>query len=91
VLIYVGNKDWYCNAPGTRHLVDALIWHGTAAFRAQPFQRYQDSTVYIKAWDLLTFVEIDGAGHMAPFDQPEIALGMMLDWIFERPGSTIAR
>ena len=44
VLIYVGNMDWYCNAPGMRYLVDSLQWHGQAAFRALPYKKMFLST-----------------------------------------------
>jgi cathepsin A (carboxypeptidase C) len=37
VLIYVGNKDWLCGAPGMRYFVDSLSWHGNVAFRAKPY------------------------------------------------------
>ncbi|KAM0420879.1 hypothetical protein ACHAPT_011268, partial [Fusarium lateritium] len=88
VLIYVGNKDWLCNAPGMRYLVDNLAWHGQAHFRAKPFRPVHGPGTgagrlwgWHKGWENLSFMEVDQAGHEVPKDQPEVALRMLNYWI----------
>lgn len=85
VLIYVGDKDFVCNWIGQNMWLDALDWSGSAA--------YLDSN--LTSWSLgqagaagesknangLTYVRIYGAGHMAPYDQPENSLDMLNRWI----------
>ncbi|KAF4972842.1 hypothetical protein FSARC_668 [Fusarium sarcochroum] len=85
VLIYVGDKDLYCNAAGMRLLVDrGLYWHG------QPFLRFRElSPWYVgskqagrwKSFGPLTYAEITDAGHMSPFDKPQEALTLINSWI----------
>lgn len=98
VLIYAGNTDWLCTAPGMRYLVDSLAWSGNAAFRALPYETVRepcredegedaacdaDRRVwgFRKSHRNLAFMEIDGAGHLTPGDQPEVALDMVLSWM----------
>ncbi|KAJ5719875.1 hypothetical protein N7493_006753 [Penicillium malachiteum] len=107
VLIYVGNKDWLCHAPGMRMLVDSLIWQGQAKFRALDYQKLsmpisprvsrlesfhfpaqeslginEDATFgFHKRYAHLSFFEIEGAGHMAPADEPEKSLLMLHMWM----------
>ncbi|KAJ4259554.1 hypothetical protein NW762_007483 [Fusarium torreyae] len=85
VLIYVGDKDLYCNAAGMRLLVDrGLYWHG------QPFIRFRElSPWYVgskqtgrwKSYEPLTYAEISDAGHLSPFDKPREALTLINSWI----------
>ncbi|KAF3023097.1 hypothetical protein E8E14_013385 [Neopestalotiopsis sp. 37M] len=89
-LIYVGNKDWYCNAPGTRYLVDGLAWRGQAGFRALPYTEMflepedvdkRSTWGFHKKFDELSFFEIDDAGHMAPKDKARETREMVFRWI----------
>ncbi|KAL3456943.1 Alpha/Beta hydrolase protein [Aspergillus heterothallicus] len=85
VLIYVGDKDLYCNAAGMRQLVDhGLDWHG------QPFIRFRELVPWYveakvagrwKAYEPLTYAEIADAGHLAPFDRPLESLSLINAWI----------
>lgn len=97
VLIYVGNMDWYCNAPGMRYLVDGLAWHGQAAFRSLPYQDMylvaegsgesggsgsnQTLWGFHKKYEELSFFEIDGAGHMAPADKGRETKELVYRWM----------
>ncbi|OJJ01952.1 hypothetical protein ASPVEDRAFT_83473 [Aspergillus versicolor CBS 583.65] len=86
VLIYVGDKDLYCNAAGMRQLVDhGLDWHG------QPFIRFRELIPWYvetnvagrwKAYEPLTYLEIADAGHLAPFDKPLESLTLINAWIW---------
>ncbi|ETS76923.1 hypothetical protein PFICI_10797 [Pestalotiopsis fici W106-1] len=89
-LIYVGNRDWYCNAPGTRYLADSLAWHGQAAFRALPYAEMflepqhaesRSTWGFHKKHEQLSFFEIDDAGHLAPKDKPRETREMVFRWI----------
>lgn len=109
VLIYAGNMDWLCNAPGMRHLVDSLQWSGRDTFRFLPFSKMYlgDETGnighgnagvqqamrfsrqsahelrlwgYHKKFNLLSFFEVDDAGHMAPGDKPREVLALIQKW-----------
>ncbi|KAI8712241.1 Carboxypeptidase [Fusarium sp. LHS14.1] len=92
VLIYVGDKDLYCNSAGMRLLVDrGLSWDG------QPFIRFRDLMPWYvgtkkagrwKSLGPLTYAEISDAGHMSPFDKPEEALTLINAWIQGAPPSS---
>ncbi|RKK83903.1 hypothetical protein BFJ71_g14729 [Fusarium oxysporum] len=85
VLIYVGDKDWYCNAAGMRRLVDqGLVWHGHPFFRFReliPWYTGLKPAGRWKAYGPLTYAEIVDAGHLAPFDKPEETLTLINSWI----------
>ncbi|KAF9877097.1 hypothetical protein CkaCkLH20_05363 [Colletotrichum karsti] len=74
VLIYVGDKDFYCNAPGMRRLVnEGLNWHGHPFFRFRELVPWYYEARRVgrwKAYDQLTYAEIFDSGHLAPFDLP---------------------
>ncbi|KAF5978804.1 carboxypeptidase Y [Fusarium bulbicola] len=85
VSIYVGDKDLYSNAAGTRLLVDhGLNWHG------QPLMRLRELTPWYeganvagrwKSYETLTYAEIFEAGHLAPFGKSRESLTMINSWI----------
>lgn len=95
VLIYAGNRDWMCTAPGMKLFVDNLIWAGNGPFRSQPYRPLTRQILgisqsgseggallgYHKGHSLLSFVEIEGAGHMAPMAKPEVSHAMLRGWL----------
>ncbi|RSL53529.1 hypothetical protein CEP53_007708 [Fusarium sp. AF-6] len=85
VLIYVGDKDLYCNSAGMRLLVDrGLNWHGQPFIRPRELMPWYVGTKVAgrwKAYEPLTYAEIPDAGHMSPFDKPEEALTLINAWI----------
>lgn len=101
VLIYAGNRDWMCTAPGMKLFVDDLIWYGNGPFRSLPYSSLSRQVLGLseardpgtqssdavknhgtyKSHSLLTFVEIEAAGHMVPMDQPEVAQAMLRQWL----------
>ncbi|KAH7140981.1 Alpha/Beta hydrolase protein [Dactylonectria macrodidyma] len=95
VLIYAGNRDWMCTAPGMKLFVDNLVWRGNGPFRSQPdfplshevlglpLDGRENRTVLgsHKSYSLLSFVEVEAAGHMVPMDQPRVAHAMMNKWL----------
>lgn len=91
-LVIVGNSDWLCTAPGMLYFSDYVKWEGSAAFRAEKMQpliwhdvpAWQSPVTWgwTKSAGLLTHVEIDQAGHMAPRDRPREVLETVSKWIF---------
>ncbi|RMZ77608.1 hypothetical protein DV737_g4277, partial [Chaetothyriales sp. CBS 132003] len=85
VLIYVGDKDLYCNAAGMRLLVDrGLSWDGQPFMRLRELQPWYVGTKPAgrwKAYGPLTYAEISDAGHLAPFDKGEESLVLINSWI----------
>ncbi|KAF7556190.1 hypothetical protein G7Z17_g1661 [Cylindrodendrum hubeiense] len=91
ILVYVGNKDWYCNAAGEKNLVHNLRWKHQSAFQArdsQPFTMDMQEIGIFKQVEGLSFVEIYDAGHMVPADKPQEALFLVESWIQDRLRST---
>jgi cathepsin A (carboxypeptidase C) len=86
VLVYAGSVDFICNWLGNQAWVEALEWPGKKAYNKAPVKHYKthdEGKVVgnIKSSGNLTFVEIDAAGHMVPYDQPEASLDMVNRWI----------
>ncbi|KAI1060309.1 hypothetical protein LB506_011180, partial [Fusarium annulatum] len=85
VLIYVGDKDWYCHAAGMRQLVNhGLVWNGQPLFRFRELTPWY-SVVKVagrgKAFQALTYAEVYGAGHLVPYDRPEASLALINAWV----------
>ena len=77
VLVYSGKEDFICNYRGGQEWVNATKWDG---FNAAPYKDWHvDGKVAgePKSYDKLTFLQVEGAGHMVPKDQPESALDML--------------
>ncbi|KAH6991347.1 Alpha/Beta hydrolase protein [Ilyonectria sp. MPI-CAGE-AT-0026] len=85
VLIYVGDKDWYCHAAGMRRLVNqGLVWNGHPFFRFReliPWYTGAKPAGRWKSYEPLTYAEIWNAGHLSPFDKPEEVLTLINAWI----------
>ncbi|RSL86659.1 hypothetical protein CDV31_016369 [Fusarium ambrosium] len=85
VLIYVGDKDWCCHAAGMRQLVNhGLMWKGQPLFRFRELSPWYSGVKVAgrrKTFQGLTYAEIHGAGHLVPYDVPEIALDLVNSWI----------
>ncbi|KAF7367689.1 Carboxypeptidase [Mycena sanguinolenta] len=88
VLIYVGTYDWSCNWVGNERWTLALEWSGQAAFAAEPLHPWAIGDDFTKgraglarSAKGLTFVTIDKAGHMVPYDKPKEALDLVQRWL----------
>lgn len=85
VISYVGTLDWICNFIGNEAWTDALAWTGNQGYNAQNLREWKvDGKVAgsTKSYGGLTFATVLGAGHMVPFDQPEVALAMLNRYLF---------
>ncbi|KAI0640108.1 serine carboxypeptidase [Trametes polyzona] len=83
-LIYVGATDWICNWVGNERMTLALEWSGQDAFRNEPLREWRvgnEVVGKVRSGGGLTFATIDGAGHMAPYDQPVRSLEVANRWL----------
>ncbi|CRJ80747.1 Carboxypeptidase Y like protein [Verticillium longisporum] len=91
VLLYVGDKDWFCHAAGMRRLVnEGFSWRGKPLFRfreLRPWYSGLKKARTFKALEPLSYAEVNEAGHMVPFDQPEAALALVNSWIDGKLGA----
>lgn len=87
VLIYVGDKDLYCNAAGMRRLVnEGLEWNGHPFFRFREYLPWYHGSKRVGRWksyDSLTYAEIFESGHLAPFDLPAEVLSLVSGWLVD--------
>ncbi|KZS92408.1 alpha/beta-hydrolase [Sistotremastrum niveocremeum HHB9708] len=88
VLLYAGTYDAVCNWIGIQRLAESLEWTNATAFSEQQSKPWILKTDMMKAGTLksfggLTFLAIDGAGHMVPYDKPVESLDMLNRWIHE--------
>ncbi|KLP05571.1 PRC1-Carboxypeptidase y, serine-type protease [Fusarium fujikuroi] len=85
VLIYVGDKDWYCHAAGMRQLVNhGLVWNGQPLFRFRELTPWYSGVKVAgrgKAFQALTYAEVYGAGHLVPYDRPAASLALINAWV----------
>jgi len=73
VMIYNGQDDIICNSPNQQNWVGNLTWSGNSNFYNANFQVwiYENGTIagLAKQTANLTFVIVNKAGHLAPYDQ----------------------
>ncbi|EPQ61291.1 serine carboxypeptidase [Gloeophyllum trabeum ATCC 11539] len=84
VLLYVGSYDWTCNWVGNERWSRELEWSGRSEFAGQPLRDWKvDGKVAGKTRSAkgFTFATIEGAGHMAPYDQPKESLELVKKWV----------
>jgi carboxypeptidase C (cathepsin A) len=87
VLLYAGQRDVVGNWVGNLATAHGLAWYGAQAFNSAPEQQWEvDGKIagMKKAHDLLAFVRVDGAGHMAPYDKPRESLELVRQWLEEK-------
>ncbi|KAF8317342.1 peptidase S10, serine carboxypeptidase [Clavulina sp. PMI_390] len=95
-LIYAGVTDSMCAWTGNNRTFSNLEWTGQTAFLNSPTRPWHASATAaadddqapnavaageIKSANGLTFLTINEAGHMVPYDQPEVALAMLQAWL----------
>lgn len=81
VTLYYGMQDMACNYVGGYFLAASLRWRGSGAFRKAPFEDLAIGGMDIgklKSWGgldggKLTYLQVDGAGHMVPINSPAAA------------------
>ncbi|CCH42744.1 putative secreted protein [Wickerhamomyces ciferrii] len=84
VLIYAGDKDYICNWLGNRAWADGLDWkHGEkfAEKTLKPWIVNGTESGQVKSYGNFTFLRIYDAGHMVPYNQPEVSLDFVNNWL----------
>lgn len=84
VLAYAGDADFMCNWMGVRAWTINVPWNGHLKYSQQEdIDWYSNAIVAgaIRSRGSLTFLRLFNAGHMAPYDQPQVALDMFSRWI----------
>ncbi|KAG8928674.1 hypothetical protein FRC02_006619 [Tulasnella sp. 418] len=86
VLIYAGTYDWICNWIGNKAWTEQLDWTGKEAFNAESLRDWSiggtsERAGLTRSANGLTFLTVDGAGHMVPLDKPVEALVMLNRWL----------
>ncbi|KAL7544373.1 hypothetical protein ACHAWF_007756 [Thalassiosira exigua] len=81
VLIYSGDKDANCNYFGNRAVALKLEWKHGDDFRAAEDRDWNDGGGLARSSHGLSFLQVHGAGHMVPQDQPEQALTMIAQFL----------
>ncbi|TPX72363.1 hypothetical protein SpCBS45565_g00456 [Spizellomyces sp. 'palustris'] len=89
VLIYAGDSDFICNWIGNKAWSIELEWDGSEGFqKAKDLPWIAKSTGKqageFRTYGALTFLRIYEAGHMVPYDQPEVSSEMINMWIDNR-------
>eukprot|EP01059_Diplonema_ambulator_P017063 TRINITY_DN29062_c0_g1_i1.p1 TRINITY_DN29062_c0_g1~~TRINITY_DN29062_c0_g1_i1.p1 ORF type:complete len:447 (+),score=174.86 TRINITY_DN29062_c0_g1_i1:38-1378(+) len=80
VLIYAGDADFVCNWIGNKHWTLALEWDGKNAFNAASDLDWNvqgKKAGSYRTANNFTFLQVNAAGHMVPYDQPEAAYSML--------------
>ncbi|KAJ7630217.1 serine carboxypeptidase [Roridomyces roridus] len=88
VLIYVGTYDWSCNWVGNERWTLEMQWSGREAFNKEALKPWAVGDLagngragLVRSAKGLTFLTVDSAGHMVPYDKPKEALDMVQRWI----------
>lgn len=77
VTFYFGMRDTACNYLGGFQMASRLDWNGASAFKNAAFQDLQIAgreVGKVKSGGGLTWLQVAGAGHMVPVDDPAAAL-----------------
>jgi cathepsin A (carboxypeptidase C) len=84
VLIYAGDADFICNWLGNQAWTDKLQWSGQKDFSHADLKSLTlEDKEYgkVKSSGNFTFMQIYGAGHMVPMDQPAASSNFFNRWL----------
>jgi len=76
VMIYAGDADYVCNWIGNKAWTMALDWTGHDAFNNAEDINWNDMGM-VRSANGFTFLQVYGAGHLVPMDQPIAALTLL--------------
>lgn len=91
VTIYNGKLDLICNYVGGYSVAKAIQWSGATGFNQAPLNSWTvggSVAGQSQKFENLLFLQVDGAGHMVPHDQPVAALSLLEDLI-QRGSSSV--
>jgi len=73
VVFYYGKADTACDYVGGYTMANTIPWSGQSAFNATNLSSFKISGAVagqMKQYGLLTWIQVESAGHMVPLDQP---------------------
>ncbi len=80
VILYNGNQDWICNIDGMKMYMNSFEWSGKSVYETAPWQHWfvsgKAAGMYKKAGNF-TFYEVNDAGHLVCYDQPEFGYDIL--------------
>ena len=82
VVLFNGNQDWLCNTKGMELFLDEFEWHGRDEFKNTPWTTwYVSGKLAGKYKEVRNFryYDVNNAGHMVSFDQPEFGYDIYLN------------
>ncbi|KAH6879908.1 Alpha/Beta hydrolase protein [Thelonectria olida] len=94
VMVYVGTADAACDPNSVYEALRGIQWEGRVPFRSVQWNPLPWSlpdgqpSGRVKAVPNLWMVEIEEAGHMVPYDQPETSLRMVKLWLEHIEGTS---
>lgn len=93
LLFFNGVHDLICNHAGNENALEHLPWkHRTDYIQAMRYGWKAPSTGklggYAKEYQNLIFLKVLDAGHMVPMDVPEVALDMMVTFLYSTKKGT---
>lgn len=91
VVVYSGKDDFICNYLGGNAWVESTQWSGHDDFVKAPFKDWNVNgrlAGSVKSAAGLTFIEVEKAGHMVPYNQPLVALQILNNTIHDMPFTT---
>ncbi|KPV77963.1 uncharacterized protein RHOBADRAFT_50486 [Rhodotorula graminis WP1] len=84
VLMFAGAEDLICNHVGIERMIDNLEWNGETGFGNATQEEWHVDGRQAGTWTTarnLTYVKINDASHMVPYDQPVAAHDMLLRFV----------
>lgn len=88
VLVYAGEMDYICNYMGNKAWTLALEWTGKPQFNDAGDHQWMvegEAAGLARSAQGLTFLQVFGAGHMVPLDQPRNSLAMVQAFLDDAP------
>jgi len=93
VTFYYGMQDTACNYVGGFAMASSIEWSGAERFRATPLEELMIGGVdngAIKSSGGLTWIQIEGAGHMVPINNPAAAF-FAISTLTRKTGDRVGR
>ena len=84
VLHYTGNTDGSVPAEGTRAWISHMGWDVTTTFRPY-YVRNKQVGGFVEVYDGVTYVTVQGVGHMAPQWKPDANFHVFKQWLKDEP------
>jgi len=90
VVLYYGMTDTVCNYVGGLKMAETIPWKGAQSWMSKEMKPLVISGAEVggvRSDSLLTFIQIEGAGHMVPLDNAAasaFAIGMLVEYVLSK-------